>query len=333
MSAADHLQEEVRMKRRTFMLSMAAIAAMPGMAVAQAYPTKLIRIINPFPAGGTTEILGRIVGQGLQVQLGQSVIIETKAGAGGNIGLEMTARSAPDGYTIAMYPISSVMAPSIYKNLAYDPLKDLIPIALVGKMPSLLVVHPSKPFKTVADVIQFARANPGKLNYSSAGIGTSPHLFMELFLHMTGVSMNHVPYKGAGPSLVDQVGGQVDIGFQTATAVLGYIQQGQLRALATTTVERFEPLPTLPSIAKSGVPGFDASAWFGMVAPARTPKPIIDRLNAETMKALTAPSGSKRLGELGVMVSMNSADEFGKFMEAEAVKWAKVAKSANIKAE
>ncbi|HSQ03173.1 MAG TPA: tripartite tricarboxylate transporter substrate-binding protein, partial [Burkholderiales bacterium] len=200
-------------------------------------------------------------------------------------------------------------------------------------MPSLLVVHPSKPFKTVADVIRFARENPGKLNYSSAGIGTSPHLFMELFLHLTGVSMNHVPYKGAGPSLVDQVGGQVDIGFQTATAVLGYVQQGQLRALATSTVERFDPLPTLPSVAKSGVPAFDASAWFGMVAPVRTPKAIIDRLNAETMKALKAPQAAKRLEELGVMVSMNTPEEFGRFMQEEAVKWAKVAKLANIKAE
>jgi tripartite-type tricarboxylate transporter receptor subunit TctC len=321
------------MKRSTLMLLMGALAALPGLALAQAYPTKLIRIINPFPAGGTTEILGRIVGQGLQATLGQSVIIDTRAGAGGNIGLELTARSAPDGYTIAMYPISSVMAPSIYKNLSYDPLKDLVPIALVGKMPSLLVVHPSKPFKSVAEVVRYARENPGKLNYSSAGIGTSPHLFMELFLHLTGVSMNHVPYKGAGPALVDQVGGQVDIGFQTATAVLGYIQQGQLRALATSTVERFDPLPNLPSVAKSGVPDFDASAWFGMVAPARTPKPVIDRLNAETMKVLKAPAAAKRLDELGVMVSMNTPEEFGRFMQEEAVKWAKVAKLANIKAE
>ena len=321
------------MKRSVVLLCIGVIAALPLAAVAQTYPSKMIRIINPFPSGGTTEILGRIVGQGLQGVLGQTVIIETKAGAGGNIGLEATARSAPDGYTIAMYPISSVMAPSIYKHLAYDPLNDLVPIALVGKMPSLLVVHPSQPFKSVTDVIRFAKQNPDKLNYSSAGIGTSPHLFMELFLNMAGVKMNHVPYKGAGPSLIDQVGGQVDIGFQTATAVLGYIQQNQLRALATSTVEKFAPLPALPSIAESGLPGFDASAWFGMVAPVRTPKPIIDRLNAETMKVLKTPQTKKVLDDLGVMVAMNTPEEFGQFMQSEAKIWAKVAKLANIKAE
>ena len=321
------------MKRRDFVAAMGALAAAPGLAWGQAYPTKPIRMINPFPPGGTTEILGRIIAVGLTGSLGQPVVLDTRPGAGGNIGLEIAARSAPDGYTIAMYPISSVMAPVIYKNLNYDPLKDLIPVALVGKMPSLLVVHPSQPFKTVQEVLAYARANPGKLDYCSAGIGTSPHLFMELFLYMAGIKMNHIPYKGAGPALVDQIGGQVAIGFQTATAVLPYIQQGKLRALATSTRERFGPLPSLPSVADAGVPGFEASAWFGMVAPANTPKAIVDKLNTESLKVLQAPDAKKKLDDLGVIVPPNSAAVFGEFMRIEAEKWAKVAKAANIKAE
>lgn len=321
------------MNRRGALVLMTLLAGWPAVLWAQNYPTKPIRMINPFPSGGTTEILGRIIAQGLQQNMGHPVWIDTKPGAGGNIGLEATARSEPDGYTIAMYPISSVMAPVIYKSLKYDPLKDLIPIALIGKMPSILVVHPSLPYKSVADLLKAARERPGKLNYSSAGIGTSPHLFMEMFLHMSGVAMNHIPYKGAGPALIDQIGGVVDVGFQTATAVLPYIQQGKLRALATSTVEHFPPLPTVPSVAEAGVPGFDASAWFGMVAPGRTPKVIIDRLNAETMKVLETSDVRKKFDDLGVVTSRNSSEEFGEFMQVEAAKWAKVAKAANIQPE
>lgn len=321
------------MKRREFVIAVGALAAAPGLVWGQAYPTKPIRMINPFPPGGTTEILGRLIGQGMTRSMGQTIVLDTRPGAGGNIGLEATARSAPDGYTIAMYPISSVMAPAVYKNLSYDPLKDLIPIALVGKMPSLLCVHPSRPIHSVRDLLKLAKENPGKINYASAGIGTSPHLFTELFAHMSRIQITHVPYKGAGPALVDQIAGQVDMGFQTATAVLPYIQQGKLRAIATTTLERFAPLPNLPSVAESGVPGFEASAWFGVVAPAHTPKDIVDRLNVEIMKAINLPDTKKRLDDLGVVTENNSAEDFGRFMRTEAAKWAEVVKIANVKAE
>jgi tripartite-type tricarboxylate transporter receptor subunit TctC len=312
---------------------MGALAAAPGLVWGQAYPTKPIRMVNPFPPGGTTDILGRMIGQGMARSMGQAIVLDTRAGAGGNIGLEATARSAPDGYTIAMYPISSVMAPAVYKHLSYDPLKDLIPVALIGKMPSLLCVHPSRPIHSVRDLLKLAKENPGKINYASAGIGTSPHLFTELFAHMSGIQITHVPYKGAGPALVDQIAGQVDMGFQTATAALPYIQQGKLRAIATTTLEPFPPLPNVPSVAESGVPGFEASAWFGVVAPAHTPKDIVDRLNAEIMKAINLPDTKQRLDDLGVVTANNSAEDFGRFMHTEAVKWAEVVRIANVKAE
>jgi len=320
------------MIRRRFVLAMLALVSAPGLSHAAKYPEKIITLINPFPPGGTTEILARIIAEGLYAELGQRVIVETKAGAGGNIGLEFTARSPADGYTLAMYPISSVMAPSVYKNLKYDPIKDLSAVALVGKMPALLVVHPSRPIHSVADLIAYAKANPGKLNYASAGIGTSPHLYMELLKHQAGIDMVHVPYKGAGPSIVDQIGGRVDVSFQTATAVLQYVRQQQMRPLATSTVEPFAPLPDLPAVSKT-VPGFDASTWFGMVAPAGVPKPIIDQLNAAIMKVLVQPGVKARWEELGVMIAPNTADQFGAFIRSEHDKWAKVARLADVKPE
>lgn len=318
------------MHRRDLLLSFAAFTLAPAQAWASAYPDRLITLINPFPAGGTTDILGRIIGEGLSAEFGQTVIIEIKAGAGGNIGLQYTARSVADGYTLAMYPISSVMAPSVYKNLTYDPINDLSAVALVGKMPALLVVHPSRPIHSVTELIAYAKADPGKLSYASAGVGTSPHLYMELLKHLAGIDILHVPYKGAGPSIIDQITGQVDVSFQTATAVIGNVREGQMRALATSTVEPFEQLPDLQPVAKT-VPGFDASTWFGMVVPAGVPKPIIHTLNTAVMKVLAQPAVKARWAELGVTISPNSADEFGAFIRSERDKWAKVAQIARIK--
>lgn len=320
------------MQRRQFTLASLAMTLAPGVARAADYPERLITLINPFPSGGTTEILGRVLAEGLYTELGQRVIVDTRAGAGGNIGLQATARAPSDGYTLAMYPISSVMAPSVYKDLKYDPINDLAAVALVGKMPALLVVHPSRPIHSVAELIAFAKANPGKLSYASAGIGTSPHMYMELFKHLAGVDLVHVPYKGAGPSIVDQIGGQVDVSFQTATAILQHVQQQKVRALATSTLEPFSPLPQLPPVAKT-LPGFDASTWFGMVAPASVPKPIIERLNAAVMKVLAQPGVKARWSELGVTVAPNTAEQFAAFIRSEHDTWAKVAKLAGVKPE
>ncbi|MBK9133321.1 MAG: tripartite tricarboxylate transporter substrate binding protein [Betaproteobacteria bacterium] len=320
------------MLRRELVLSSAAMALAPTLARATTYPDRIIKLINPFPTGGTTEILARILAEHLYAELGQRLIVDTKAGAGGNIGLEFTARAAPDGYTLAMYPISSVMAPSVYKDLRYDPIKDLSAVALVGKMPALLVVHPSLKINSLADLIAQAKASPGKFSYASAGIGTSPHLYMELLKHLTGIDVVHVPYKGAGPSIVDQIAGQVDLSFQTATAVLGNVRQNQLRAIATSTAEPFKPLPDVPPVSKT-VPGFDASTWFGVVAPTGVPKAIIDKLNAAIMKVLALPAVKTKWGELGVTIGPNTADQFAAFIRSEQEQWAKVARLAGVKPE
>ncbi len=317
------------MIRREFLLSSLALALAPGASRAAEYPDRTIKIINPFPSGGTTDILARAIGDGLHQELGQPVIVDIKAGAGGNIGLQLTARSPADGYTLAMYPISSVMAPSVYKDLGYDPIKDLSAVALVGTMPALLVVHPNLPIRSVAELIAYAKKNPGKLSYGSAGVGTSPHLYMELLKYQTGIDMIHVPYKGAGPSIIDQIAGHVDVSFQTATAVLENVRKQQMRALATSTRSAFAPLPDVPSVART-VPEFDASTWFGMVAPAGVPKPIIDKLNTTVMKVLTLPAVKKRWEDLGVSVVPNTADEFAAFIRSEHDQWAKVAKLAGV---
>ncbi|MDM0085380.1 tripartite tricarboxylate transporter substrate binding protein [Variovorax sp. J31P179] len=320
------------MLRRTFLSSSMALAVAPAMAQSGVYPDRIIKMINPFPSGGTTEILARILAESLYAELGQRMIVDTKAGAGGNIGLEATARAPADGYTLAMYPISSTMATSVYKDLRFDPVKDLAAVALVGKMPALLVVHPDRPIHSVAELIAYAKAKPGKLSYASAGIGTSPHLYMELLKHETGIDLLHVPYKGAGPAIVDQIAGQVDISFQTATAVVEHVRQKQMRALGTSTMEVFKPLPQVPAVAKT-VPGFDVSTWFGVVAPVGVPKPIIDKLNAAIMKALAQPAIKARWEELGITIAPNSADEFGAFIRSEAERWASVAKLAGVRPE
>ena len=320
------------MHRRELLFSSAALALAPGLTRASVYPDRIIRLINPFPSGGTTEILARILADHLYTELGQRVIVDTKAGAGGNIGLEFTARSPADGYTLAMYPISSVMAPSVYKDLRYDPVKDLSPVALVGKMPALLVAHPSRQIHSVADLISQAKAHPGKLSYASAGIGTSPHLYMELFKYLAGIDIVHVPYRGAGPAIVDQIAGQVDVSFQTATAVLSHVRQNQMRALATSTIEPFKPLPAVPPVAQT-VPGFDASTWFGLVAPAGVAESIIDKLNGSIMKVLAQPVVKTKWNDLGVTIAPNTAEQFGAFIRSEYEQWAKVAKLANVKPE
>lgn len=310
-------------------LASAAMVLASGIAQAINYPDRIIRLINPFSSGGTTDILARILAERLSTELGRRVIVDIKDG-GGNIGLEFAARSPADGYTLAMYPVSSVMAPSAYKNLEYDPIKDLSAVALVGTVPALLVVHPGRSINSVAELIAYAKANPGELRYASAGIGSSPHLYMELFKHQAGVDILHVPYTGQGPSIFDQIAGQVDLSFQTATAILPHVRSNQVRAIATSAMEPFKPLPEVPSISKT-VPGFDASTWFGIVAPAGVPKAIIDKLNSAIMKVLAHPAVMTTWDELGVTVAPNNAEQFSAFIRSEHEQWAKVAERAGVK--
>ena len=319
--------------RRTLLKMAAVIALLPSVAWAQAYPSKPVRIINPFSAGGTSDILARLVATGLQASTGQPFIVESRPGAGGNVGMEATARSAPDGYTLVMVPSAITVATSLFKNLGYHPTKDLTPVALVGKAPSLLVVPAQSPFRSLEDMVKYARENPGKLNYASFGVGTSPHLIMELYLSKLGVKMTHIPYKGAGPVVADLMGGQVDLAFQTAAAVAPNVLQGKLRALATSSKERFPALPDVPAVAERGVPGFDESAWFGLVAPAGTPTAIIEKLNAETNRILQSIEGRKQLDALGVLGSPMSVEAFAAFMRSEETKWTAVTKAVGVKPE
>lgn len=320
------------MNRRHLFASIAGMIFFPAQLLAQIISSKQIRIINPFPPGGTTDILSRIISSGLQVA-GQASIVESHPGAGGNLGLQIAAKADPDGNTIAVIPIAAAISSSLYRNLGFKLTTDFRGIAFLGNMPSLLLVTKDSRFTSIEQVVDYGKKNPGKLTYASFGTGTSPQLFMELFLNRYGITAIHVPYKGAAPALTDLLGGQVDIGFQTATSVLGLVQQGKLRPLAVSTKERFEPLPLVPTIAETGLPGFDAGVWFGVVAPAKTPTATVNKLNAEINKILTSPDNQKKLKELGVSYKPMTADEFNTFVKSEESKWAQVAKLVGIEPE
>jgi len=321
--------------RRSLLLSAGLLIVSPMLAKAQgpAFPNRTIRILNPFAAGGTSDILARIVATGMQEVFKHPVIVESRPGAGGMVALEQIAQSSPDGYNLAMSPAAMSVARYLMKGLSFDPTRDLVPVALVGKAPSLLVVSAQSRLKSVAEVVQFAKANPGRLNYASFGVGTTPHLFMELFNIRLGLKTTHVPYKGAGPAVADLLGGQVDLAFQTAAAVLPHVQQGRLIALATSSKERLPGLPAVPTIAESGIPSFDESAWFGLVAARATPAAIVQRLNMETNRILQTAQVRKQLDDLGVIPAALSADGFSAFVKAEEEKWSDLVEKLGIKSE
>jgi tripartite-type tricarboxylate transporter receptor subunit TctC len=306
------------------LLSLAAAAA-----GADAYPTKLIRMIVPFPAGGTTDILARSVGQKLGEALGQQVIIDNRPGAGGNIGSDMVAKAAPDGYTLLMGTVGThAINPSLYPKMPYDHVKDFAPIALVAGVPNVLVVNPSVEAKSMQELIALAKAKPGQLSFASSGNGTSIHLSAELFKTMAGVDMLHVPYKGSAPALTDLIGGQVNLMFDNLTSSLSYIKAGKLRALAVTSSKRSPALPDVPTIAEAGLPGFEASSWFGVFAPAGTPPEIIARLNKEIVKALSSAELKERLAGQGAEAVGDSPEQFAAHIKSETAKWAKVVKAS-----
>src|SRR5512144_2335881 len=276
------------------------VAGFAAGAWAQDYPTKPIRIVVPFPPGGATDLLARAVAQRLTEKWGQAVLVDNRPGAGGNIGSELVAKSAPDGYTLEMGTVGthSINA-SLYAKMPYDHVKDFVPIILVAGVPNVLVVNPALPVNSVQELVAYAKANPGKLNFASSGNGTSIHLSGELFKVMAGVQMTHVPYKGSAPALQDLIGGQVQLMFDNLPPSLPQIKAGKLRALAVTTATRSPALPDLPTIAESGLPGFEASSWFGIVAPAGTPPAIVAKLNAEVAKWLASPEAQEKLLALG----------------------------------
>jgi tripartite-type tricarboxylate transporter receptor subunit TctC len=291
-----------------------------------------VRVLVGFAAGSTTDILGRLIGQWLSQRLGQQFVIENRPGAGGNIAAEEMIKSTPDGYTLYMVPPAVAANAALYPHLNFVFLRDATAVAGVVRVPNVAEVNPSVPVKTIPELIAYAKANPGKLSFESAGIGTASHLAGQLFNAMTGANLQHVPYRGDGPAMVDLIAGQVQVGFATMTASIGHIRSGQLRALAVTTLKRSDALPGVPTVAET-VPGFEASSWFGIAAPKGTPADIIETLNRETNAGLADPTIKARLDDMGGMALTGSPADFGKLIADETEKWGKVIRDAGIKAE
>jgi tripartite-type tricarboxylate transporter receptor subunit TctC len=312
-----------------------ALCALSSMALAAdaPYPSKPIRFIIPFAPGGGNDIVGRMLGAKLGEAWGQQVVIDNRPGAGGNIAAETTARAAPDGYTVFQFNIANTMAPSLYKKLGYDPQRDFAPVTQIGSTPFILVVHPSAPAKTVPELIAYMKAQPGKLNYASSGNGGSTHLVTELFKYMAGVSMTHIPYSGAGPAITELIGGQVQLMFVVPAAGLPNIRNGRLRALGMSSAKRSSLAPDLPTLAESGVPGFEGGAWYGVVVAAKTPLAIVHKLNTDIVKALHLPDVRERMTAQGVEVVASSAEDFAKFIKAEIAKWSRVVALSGARAE
>jgi len=315
-------------------MAAVALALASTVVTAQAWPSKPIKYIVPFAPGGTTDILARTVGEKLSVALGQPVIIENKPGAGGGVGAEFVAKAAPDGYTIMGGTISThAINASLYKNLPYDPIKDFVPIVLLARVPNMLVVNVDIPAKSVPELIALLKANPGKYSFASSGNGTSQHLSGELFKSMSGTEMQHIPYKGSPPALQDVVGGQVTMTFDNITTAWTLAKAGKLRALAVTTASRSAVAPDVPTLAESGLAGFEVSSWQGVFAPAGTPPDIVRRLNAEIVKILNTPDVKEKLVSLGLDVGGNTPEEFLVMVKAEVVKWADVVKKSGAKVD
>ena len=308
------------------------LALAAALAAAQTYPTKPIRLVVPFPPGGATDILARDVAQKLTEAWGQSVIVDNRPGAGGNIGSELVAKSSPDGYTLEMGTVGThAINASLYAKMPYDHVRDFTPVILVAGVPNVLVVNPALPANSVAELIAYAKANPGKLNFASSGNGTSIHLSGELFKVMAGVQITHIPYKGSAPALQDLLGGQVQMMFDNLPPSLPQIKAGKLRALGVTTLTRAPALPDVPTLSESGLPGFEASSWFGILAPAGTPAPIVAKLNAEIAKWLATPEAKEKLAKQGANAAGGTPDDFAKHIAAETAKWAKVVKDSGAK--
>lgn len=323
----------MKFRRREFLQLAAGAAALPVLsclARAQTYPARPVRIVVPVPPGGALDILARLIGQWLSERLGQSFVIENRPGAATNIGIEAVVRAPADGYTLLLIPGSVAVNATLYEKLNFNFIRDIAPIAMISRLPLVMVVNPSVPANTIAEFIAYAKARPGKINMASGGTGTPQHMAGELFKIMTGVEMVHVPYHGGGPAMTDLLGGQVQVYFSPLPESIEMIRAGKVRALAVTTAERVTALAQIPTVAES-LPGFEASTWQGIGAPKNTPAEIVDRLNKEINAALTDPRIQSRLADLGSVPTPISPAEFKNHIVAETEKWAKVVSAANIK--
>ena len=310
----------------------ACVHAQERGAASAAYPTKPIRLVLPYPPGGGSDTIGRPLAQHLSASMGHQVVVDNRGGGGGNIGMEYVAKSPADGYTL-VFALTAQLAVnvSLFKKLPYDPVKDYVPITLLAQGPYVLVVHPSLPVTTVKELIALARKRPNDLTYASSGNGSGGHLASELLNSMTQVKMLHIPYKGGGPALIDLIAGQVQVLFSTWASGRGHIQSGRIRALAVSTAKRPKAIPHIPTVAESGVPGYDSGVWYALLAPAGTPREIVDRLNREILGVLKRPDYSKLLVDSAIDPVGSTPDELGAYIRAEITKWAKVVKGANVR--
>jgi tripartite-type tricarboxylate transporter receptor subunit TctC len=322
------------MKPFSFVLRFLCVLCVSGLALAQPYPSKPIRFVVPYPAGGPLDTVARLLGQKVSEGTKQPVIVDNKPGAGGNIGADAVAKSPPDGYTLLMGAVAThAINPTLYTSIPYDAQKDFIAVTQVASTPNVLVVNPSVPASNVREFIAYARANPGKLNFGSGSTGSAGHLAGELFKTLAGVEMTHVPYKGAAPAMNDLIGGQIQLMFDNLASSLGQVRAGRIRALAVTTAKRTSLAPELPTIAESGLPGFDISTWFGIFVPAGTPREAVERLHAEFTRALAAPDVREKMLALGAEPVGSRPEEFTAYIRAEADKYARVIKASGAKAD
>ena len=309
-------------------LVLGALPSVP--AHAQSYPNRLVTLVVPFGPAGPMDILGRLVADRLSKEWGVPVVTANYPGAGGNIGSRRCAESPPDGYTICIQSIAQTVAPSVYAKPGFDPVKDFAHVTLLATLPSLLLVHPSLPVRNVRELVALAKAKPGVLNYASAGNGTSSNMLMELFKHEAGVNIVHIPYKGTGSALMDQISGRIAVGFAAVVAALPYVKDGKLRAIAVSTKDRLALLPDVPTIDESGLKGFDGGSWAGLVMPAGTPRDIVTKVNADLEKIMKSPVMKEKILAMGGITVNDSPDEFTAFVTADVARWAKVVKGAGI---
>ncbi len=309
------------------------LAALASVAAAQGYPTRPVRLIIPFPPGGSNDIVGRMIAAQLGDRLGQQVVVDNRGGAGGTIGTELAAKSQADGYTLLLISTAYAFNTSIYKKLPYDPAKSFVPVALLGSGPGVLVVNPALPVSSVGELIALAKERPGKLNNASAGVGSFQHLASELFRIQAGIQWLHVPYKGGGPAMMDLMGGQADASVGSLIQMLPHIRSGKLKALGTTGARRSPVLPDVPTVAEAGVPGYEATNWWGFLAPAGTPPAIVERLHQEVAAVQASAETKRRFDTEGAEALQMSPAAFGAFIAAETAKWARVVREAGISAE
>ena len=319
---------------RSFIALAAACAFAASAIAADVYPSRPVRIVVPFPPGGPADVLARTVGDKLQATLGQPVVVDNRPGAGGNIGMELVAKAAPDGHTLALAPAGNLTVnPSLYRNVPYDVARDFAPVTVIAAVPNVLVVNAQVPAKDLAELIAYAKANPGKLNFASPGPGSGAHLAGELLKSSAAIDMVHVPFSGIAPAVTAVVAGDVQVMFAGSSSAMPHVTAGKLRALGVASPKRIASAPALPTLAESGLPGFDVTSWYSIVAPAGTPPAVVERLQREIAKALDAPDVKTKLAGLGAEPVANTPSEFSAMIKVESAKWGKIVKDANIRPE